>query len=73
VADFLPLLRRAAPDTWPGRNTGAALSHQRDIKIEFRKVAGADHYFADRLDTMAGHADNHIRAHAGLGGRRRPR
>ena len=24
------------------------LSHQRDIKIEFRKIPGADHFFADR-------------------------
>jgi len=45
------------------------LSHQRDIKIDFRKIAGADHYFADRLDTIAGHADNYIRAHARLGGK----
>jgi uncharacterized protein len=42
------------------------LSHQRDIKIDFRKISGADHYFADRLDTIAGHADNYIRAHARL-------
>jgi alpha/beta superfamily hydrolase len=45
------------------------LSHQRDIKIDFRKIAGADHYFVDRLDTIAGHADNYIRAHARLGAR----
>jgi uncharacterized protein len=45
------------------------LSHQRDIKIDFRKIAGADHYFADRLDTVAGHADNYIRAHAHGGGK----
>jgi alpha/beta superfamily hydrolase len=45
------------------------LSHQRDIKIDFRKIAGADHYFADRLDTIAGLADTYIREHARLGGR----
>jgi uncharacterized protein len=40
------------------------LSHQRDIKIDFRKIAGADHYFADRLDTIAGHVDAYIGDHA---------
>jgi alpha/beta superfamily hydrolase len=45
------------------------LSHQRDIKIDFRKIPGADHYFADRLDTIAGLADSYIREHAHLGGR----
>jgi alpha/beta superfamily hydrolase len=45
------------------------LSHQRDIKIDFRKIAGADHYFADRLDTIAGLADTYIREHTRLGSR----
>jgi len=36
------------------------LSHQRDIKIDFRKIAGADHYFADRLDTISDHVDGYI-------------
>jgi uncharacterized protein len=49
------------------------LSHQRDIKIDFRKIVGADHYFMDRLDVIAGHADNYIREHARLGGRPPPR
>ena len=31
------------------------LSHQRDIKIDFRKIPGADHYFADR-SRRAGHS-----------------
>ena len=43
------------------------LSHQRDIKIDFRKIAGADHYFADRLDTIAGHVDGYIGEHSRLG------
>src|SRR6202521_4128686 len=40
------------------------LSHQRDIKIDFRKIAGADHYFADRLDTIAAHVDGYLGEHA---------
>src|SRR5271154_876372 len=39
------------------------LSHQRDIKIDFRKIAGADHYFADSLDTITSHVDGYIRDH----------
>jgi uncharacterized protein len=45
------------------------LSHQRDIKIDFRKIAGADHYFADQLDTITGHVDSYIRDHLRTGGR----
>ena len=26
------------------------LAHQRDIKIDFRKIAGADHFFAEQLE-----------------------
>ena len=29
------------------------LSHQRDIKIEFRKIPGADHFFADNAEALA--------------------
>ena len=43
------------------------LSHQRDIKIDFRKIAGADHYFADRLDAIASHVDAYLGEHARLG------
>jgi alpha/beta superfamily hydrolase len=43
------------------------LSHQRDIKIDFRKIAGADHYFADCLETIATHVDGYIGEHAGSG------
>jgi uncharacterized protein len=39
------------------------LSHQRDIKIDFRKIPGADHYFADSLDTITSHVDGYIRDH----------
>ena len=45
------------------------LSHQRDIKIDFRKIPGADHYFADQLDTIANHADSYIRDHLRRGAR----
>jgi hypothetical protein len=45
------------------------LAHQRDIKIDFRKIPGADHYFADQLDTIASHADSYIRDHLHRGGR----
>jgi len=45
------------------------LSHQRDIKIDFRKIAGADHYFADQLDTITSHVDGYIRDHLRTGGR----
>ncbi|MGH7098746.1 MAG: alpha/beta hydrolase [Stellaceae bacterium] len=40
------------------------LSHQRDIKIDFRKIAGADHFFADQLDVLEHHADGYVVAHA---------
>ena len=40
------------------------LSHQRDIKIDFRKIPGADHYFADRLELIAGHVDGYLDEHA---------
>ena len=43
------------------------LSHQRDIKIEFRKIAGADHFFLDSAETLAGHIDAYIGAHARFG------
>ena len=43
------------------------LSHQRDIKIDFRKIAGADHYFADQLETIAAHVDGYIDEHARSG------
>jgi hypothetical protein len=45
------------------------LSHQRDIKIDFRKIAGADHYFADQIETITTHADTYIREHLRPGGK----
>ena len=43
------------------------LSHQRDIKIDFRKIPGADHYFADRVDALVTHVDGYIGDHLGRG------
>ena len=40
------------------------LSHQRDIKIDFRKIPGADHFFVDYAEILAGHVDAYIAAHA---------
>jgi alpha/beta superfamily hydrolase len=40
------------------------LSHQRDIKIEYRKIPGADHFFVDHAEALVGHADSYIAAHA---------
>src|ERR1700740_270575 len=45
------------------------LSHQRDIKIDFRKIAGTDHYFAARLDAIATHVDGYIGQHLRTPGR----
>ena len=45
------------------------LSHQRDIKIDFRKIQGADHFFAAQLDTITTHADGYIREHMRRGGK----
>ena len=47
------------------------LSHQRDIKIDFRKVPGADHYFADRVDALITHVDGYIGDHLGVSNKMR--
>jgi uncharacterized protein len=39
------------------------LAHQRDIKIDFRKVPGADHFFADQLELITSHVDTYIGDH----------
>jgi alpha/beta superfamily hydrolase len=39
------------------------LSHQRDIKIDFRKIPKADHFFTDQLEVLAAHVDAYIAAH----------
>jgi alpha/beta superfamily hydrolase len=44
------------------------LAHQRDIKIDFRKIAGADHFFADQLDMISTLVDAYIGEHARLAG-----
>jgi alpha/beta superfamily hydrolase len=48
------------------------LAHQRDIKIDFRKIAGADHFFAEQAETLATHVDAYIADHARLPGQARP-
>jgi alpha/beta superfamily hydrolase len=48
------------------------LSHQRDIKIEYRKIPGADHFFLESTDTLTTHVDNYIAAHARMGERVAP-
>ena len=40
------------------------LSHQRDIKIDYRKIPGADHFFVDHAEALVGHVDAYIAAHA---------
>jgi uncharacterized protein len=44
------------------------LSHQRDIKIDFRKMAGADHFFADRLEALTRIVEGYIADHLRLAG-----
>jgi len=36
------------------------LSHQRDIQIDFRKVAGANHFFANQSDALAAVVDSYL-------------
>lgn len=55
------------------------LSHQRDIKIDFRKIAGADHSMLDHLETLVAHVDGYVAEHvrqpaktAAAGGRANP-
>ncbi|MBN9526172.1 MAG: alpha/beta hydrolase [Alphaproteobacteria bacterium] len=37
------------------------LQKQRDIKIDYRKVEGAGHFFDDRLDELTGLIDRHLK------------
>jgi uncharacterized protein len=39
------------------------LQHQRDIKIDFKKIAGADHFFAEQLEQLSSIADSYIGDH----------
>ncbi|HZS82351.1 MAG TPA: alpha/beta hydrolase [Stellaceae bacterium] len=36
------------------------LSHQRDIKIDYRIISGADHFFHNHLDELTAHAETYI-------------
>lgn len=36
------------------------LSFQRGIKIDYRQIAGADHFFTDAMDTLQGHVQNYL-------------
>jgi uncharacterized protein len=40
------------------------LSHQRDIKIDYRVVPGGDHFFHDKADVLAKHIDEYLGIHA---------
>ena len=39
------------------------LSHQRDIKIDYRVVKGADHFFQNHMDELTAHIESYIAAH----------
>src|SRR5467141_210710 len=39
------------------------LSHQRDIKIDYRIVKGADHFFQNHMDVLTQHVESYIAAH----------
>jgi hypothetical protein len=39
------------------------LSHQRDIKIDYRIVKGADHFFQNHMDVLTQHVEGYIAAH----------
>jgi alpha/beta superfamily hydrolase len=36
------------------------LSFQRGIKIDYRVIAGADHFFTDSMDVLTGHVENYL-------------
>src|SRR5579875_2663087 len=36
------------------------LNHQRGIKIDYRLIPGADHFFSDHLDTVVGHMESYL-------------
>jgi alpha/beta superfamily hydrolase len=48
------------------------LAHQRDIKIDFRKIPGADHFFADQLDLISSYVDTYIGDHTRAAGEPAP-
>ena len=40
----------------------ARLANQRDIKIDYRKIAGATHFYDGKLDELSGHVDHYVKA-----------
>jgi alpha/beta superfamily hydrolase len=36
------------------------LNHQRGIKIEYRVIPGASHFFSDQLDQVVGHMGSYL-------------
>jgi uncharacterized protein len=39
------------------------LSHQRDIKIDYRIIKGADHFFQNHMEQLTAHVEGYIAAH----------
>ena len=39
------------------------LSNQRGVTIDYRVIAGADHFFNEHLDAVTGHIDNYLDEH----------
>jgi alpha/beta superfamily hydrolase len=39
------------------------LSHQRDIRIDYRIVPGADHFFQGKMDELGQHVEGYVAAH----------
>ncbi len=39
------------------------LSHQRDIKIDYRILKGADHFFQNHMEELTAHVESYIAAH----------
>ena len=40
------------------------LSHQRDIKIDYRIIKGADHFFQNHMDELTTHTEGYLAAHS---------
>ena len=47
----------------PQQKLVTKLSHQRDIKIDYRIVKGADHFFQNHMDVLTQHVESYIAAH----------
>lgn len=37
------------------------LGNQKNIKVDYRIVEGADHFFTDRIDELSGHVDDYLK------------